>query len=241
MAGPRLAGTLLAAAVLAPLSARAQAGIQAPDAAALVAKVDRLRHPWPAFSADLALKDQGRESQWRLSVASNGDTRLDGLAPKQALGRAVLMKGERMWLLTPGSKRAIPVTPQQRLIGSAAGGDLARTRLGDDFQPTGVEEGMRGGAPCWRVSLAAKRPSVPYQRAELWVLKRGETPLSVDFYFSSGKLAHTITFDPPSSAEGRPVIAGLKLGDGTHPDPSAMTLSRWKPGEPDAALFEVPK
>jgi hypothetical protein len=214
---------------------------QTPDAAALVAKVDRLRHPWPAFSADLTLTDQGRESQWRLSVASNGDSRLDGLAPKQAAGRAVLMKGEKMWLLTPGSKRAIPVTPQQRLIGSAAGGDLARTRLGDDYGAVGLEAGERDGQPCWRVALAAKRPSVPYARAELWILRRGETPLAADFYYASGKLAHTVRFGAPVTAEGRPVIASLSLGDGTHPAQSTMTLSRWKPGEPDAKRFELPE
>lgn len=214
---------------------------QAPDAAALVAKVDQLRHPWPAFSADLSLSDQGRTSQWRLSVATNGDSRLDGLAPKQARGRAVLMKGEQMWLLTPGSKRAIPVTPQQRLIGSAAGGDLARLRLAEDFQPTGIQETSLDGKPCWQVALEARRPSVPYRRAELWVRKAGEIPVSVSFYFASGKLAQVMTFDPPVEASGRRVIASLKLGDPEHPDRSAMKLSHWKPGEPDATLFEVPK
>ena len=214
---------------------------QTPDAASLLAKVDRLRQPWPAFSADLALTDKGRDSLWRLSVAANGDSRLDGISPKQVVGRAVLMKGEQMWLLTPGSKHAIPVTPQQRLIGSAAGGDLARLRLAEDFQATGVQEASLDGNACWRVSLAAKRPSVTYPRAELWVLKRGETPTAVDFYFASGKLAHRLAFDAPTAAEGKAVIAGLKLGDGSHPDQSSMKLSRWKPGEPDAAIFEVPK
>ncbi len=214
---------------------------QAPDAAALVAKVDHLRHPWPAFSADLTLKDQGRTSQWRLSVAADGDTRLDGLAPKQVLGRAVLMKGEQMWLLTPGSKRAIPVTPQQRLIGSAAGGDLARLRLGEDFRATGIQEASLGDKPCWLVTLEAKRPSVPYRRAELRVWKAGEVPASASFFFASGKLAQVMTFDAPVEASGRKVIASLKLGDPKHPDHAAMSLSHWKPGEPDAALFEVPK
>lgn len=212
---------------------------QTPDAAALVAKVDQLRHPWPAFSADLTLKDQGRTSQWRLSVASSGDTRLDGLAPKQVLGRAVLMKGEQMWLITPGSKRAIPVTPQQRLIGSAAGGDLARLRLGEDFRATGIQESSLGGKACWLVTLEAKGPAVPYRRAELRVWKAGEIPASASFYFASGKLAQVMTFDAPVEASGRKLIAGLKLGDPEHPDRAAMSLSHWKPGEPDAALFEV--
>lgn len=214
---------------------------QAPSAATLVAKVDRLRQPWPAFSADLAFQEKGRDTVWRLSVASNGDSRLDGLSPRQVKGRAVLMKGEQMWLMTPGSKRAIPVTPQQRLIGSAAGGDLARLKLSADFQATAVQEAVQEGAPCWRVELAAKRPSVVYKRAELWVRKAGEVPLSVDFYFASGKLAQSIRFDAPTQVQGRPVIAGMKLGDPEHPGQMAMKLSQWKPGEPDGALFEIPK
>jgi len=214
---------------------------QTPDPASLVAKVDRLRQPWPAFSADLAFQEKGRAMVWRLSVASNGDSRLDGISPKQVLGRAVLMKGEQMWLLTPGSKRAIPVTPQQRLIGSAAGGDLARLKLGTDFQAKGIEDATKDGAPCWRVDLEAKRPSVPYKRAELWVLKAGEVPRAVDFYFASGKLAQEIRFDAPTQVLGHALIAGMKMGDGAHPDQMAMKLSAWKPGEPDAALFEIPK
>jgi len=231
MAAPRFAVFLLPALLVG----------HTPDAAALVAKVDQLRHPWSAFSADLTLKEQGRSSQWRLSVASNGDSRLDGLAPKQVLGRAVLMKGEQMWLITPGSKRAIPVTPQQRLIGSAAGGDLARLRLGEDFRPTGIQAADLDGKPCWRVDLEAKRPSVPYRHAELWVLKAGEVPLAAHFFFASGKLAQVMTFDAPSQVAGRRVIAGLKLGDPEHPERSVMKLSHWKPGEPDAALFQVPR
>ena len=214
---------------------------QTPDAAALVAKVDRLRQPWPAFSADLSFQEKGREMLWRLSLASNGDSRLDGISPKQVVGGAVLMKGEQMWLLTPGSKRAIPVTPQQRLIGSAAGGDLARLKLGADFQAKGIEEAVKDGLPCWRVALEAKRSSVPYKRAELWVLKAGEVPRSVDFFFASGKLAQSIRFDAPTQVLGHALIAGMKMGDEVHPDQMAMKLSHWKPGEPDAALFEIPK
>lgn len=214
---------------------------QTPDAASLVAKVDRLRQPWPAFTADLAFRDKGRDMLWRLSVASDGDSRLDGISPKQVVGRAVLMKGEQMWLLTPGSRRAIPVTPQQRLIGSAAGGDLARLKLGTDFQAKGVEDAAKDGIPCWRVDLEAKRPSVPYRRAELWVLKAGEVPRSVDFFFASGKLAQSIRFDEPTQVLGRAAIAGMRMGDEAHPDQMAMKLSHWKPGDPDTALFEIPK
>jgi hypothetical protein len=231
----------MAARSFAPFLLPALAIGQTPDAAALLAKVDRLRQPWPAFSAELRFQEKGRETLWRLSVASNGDSRLDGLSPKQVLGRAVLMKGEGMWLLTPGSKRAIPVTPQQRLIGSAAGGDLARLKLSADFRPAAIQEAPKDGVACWRVDLAAKRPSVPYPRAVLWVLKAGEAPRAVDFFFASGKLAQSIRFDAPTQVQGHALIAGMRLGDAGHPDRMAMTLSQWKPGEPDAALFEIPK
>jgi hypothetical protein len=91
------------------------------------------------------------------------------------------------------------------------------------------------------MDLAAQRPSVPYPRAVLWVLKAGEAPRAVDFFFASGKLAQSIRFDAPTQVQGHALIAGMRLGDAGHPDRMAMTLSQWKPGEPDAALFEIPK
>ncbi|HEU4950918.1 MAG TPA: outer membrane lipoprotein-sorting protein [Holophagaceae bacterium] len=231
MAAPR-AALLALPAILLPAAQ--------PDPAALLARVDRLRQPWPAFSADLALVEKGKETRWRLCVASDGDTRLDGLTPKEK-GRAVLMKGERMWLLTPGSKRAIPVTAQQRLVGSAAGGDLARLKLAGDFEPAGLQEASLDGEPCWRIELTARRPSVPYRRAVLWIRKAGELPRAVDFYFASGKLAQTVRFDPPVTMAGRPFIAGLTLGDPKHPAQAQMRLSAIAVGEPDPARFEPPR
>ena len=44
-------------------------------------------------------------------------------------GRKVLTSGDRMWLLVPGSSHPVPITANQRLLGGASFGDVARLRF----------------------------------------------------------------------------------------------------------------
>src|ERR1035438_4876031 len=124
----------------------------------ILAQVDRLRHPWPSFTMELTLTATGASQRWKVSARENGDARLDGLSTKEK-GRAVLLLGDQMWLLLPGSKRPVKVTPQQRMMGSAAGGDVARTRFREDYTVQALAEERMDGQDCLRLKLAAKRPS----------------------------------------------------------------------------------
>ncbi len=38
-----------------------------------------------------------------------------------------------MWLIVPGAQNAVPITPNQRLLGGASFGDVARLRFAEDF------------------------------------------------------------------------------------------------------------
>ena len=49
-------------------------------------------------------------------------------------GRKALTVGEKMWLLVPGAQNPIPITANQRLMGGASFGDVARMRFAEDFQ-----------------------------------------------------------------------------------------------------------
>jgi len=230
-----------------PLAAQALAPAQSPPAPGipslsqaeeLLARVDRLRHPWPAFTVELTVASGRAAQRWRVAARANGDARLDGLSDKEK-GRAVLMRGDEMWLLLPGTKHPLKVTPQQRLLGPAAGGDVARTRFREDYRVEDVTGDTREGRPCWRLDLAARRPALSARTVRLWVAREGGMPVMATFHLASGKLARTARFDPPAQASGRPVLSRMEL---TEPDGSAATLSfsHWHPGTLDAALFELP-
>jgi outer membrane lipoprotein-sorting protein len=219
--------------LFATLPALAQSGEE------ILARVDRLRHPWPTFQVELTVKEAKTNQRWRVSARENGDARLDGLSEKEK-GRAVLMLGDQMWLLLPGSKRPLKVTPQQRMMGSAAGGDVARTRFHKDYVVQGLDEDVLDDRPCWRLDLAARTPALSARTVRLWVAKERLLPLKAEFLLASGKVAHTALFGPPVPALGQLVLSWMQLAEpgGAQVE---LTFSHWSRGGVGAELFELPE
>jgi hypothetical protein len=176
----------------------------------ILARVDRLRHPWPVFTVELTVKVPRAAQRWKVSARENGDARLDGLSEKEK-GRAVLLRGDEMWLLLPGTKRPVKVTPQQRMMGPAAGGDVARTRFREDYGVQTVAEEPLDGRACWRLELEAKRPAISARQVVLWVAKEGSLPVKAEFRLASGRLARTARFGPPVQAHGQPVLSRMEI------------------------------
>jgi len=204
----------------------------------LLTRVDRLRHPWPDFTVELELKDAKASQRWQVATRENGDARLDGLSAKEK-GRAVLLLGDKMWLLVPGSKRPLQVTPQQRMMGSAAGGDVARTRFRQDYTVQALHEESLEGRPCWRLDLVAKNAQVSARTAQLWVAKVPLLPLKAEFHLASGKLARTASFGPPVQALGQTVLSGMELLEPSGAKVS-LAFSHWAKGGLDPERFELP-
>ena len=204
----------------------------------ILARVDHLRHPWSSFRVELTVKDGKATQRWRVSARENGDARLDGLSDKEK-GRAVLMLGDQMWLLLPGSKRPLRVTPQQRMMGSAAGGDVARTRFRKDYMVQDMNEDVLDDRPCWRLDLTARTLALSARTVRLWVAKERLLPLKAEFLLASGKVAHTALFGPPVQALGQPVLSWMQLAE---PGGAAAELafSGWSKGGVEADLFELP-
>jgi hypothetical protein len=217
---------------IAVLPALAQTGDE------ILTRVDRLRHPWPAFTVELEVKDARSSQRWKVSARENGDARLDGLSDKEK-GRAVLMLDDEMWLLLPGSRRPLKVTPQQRMLGPAAGGDLARTRFRQDYTVHELGEESLDGRPCWRLDLVARTPALSARTVRLWVAKDPLAPVRAEFRLASGKLARSAQFGPLTQALGQPVMSRMEL---TEPGGAQATLvfSGWARGGVDPERFRRP-
>ena len=204
----------------------------------ILTRVDRMRHPWPAFSMELTVKDAKVAQRWRVSARENGDARLDGLSEKEK-GRSVLLLGDQMWLLLPGTKRPVKVTPQQRMLGPAAGGDVARTRFRKDYRILALGEDTLDGRSCWHLDLAARSALLSARSVRLWVLKERLIPLKAEFYLASGKLARTALFGQPVQALGMTVLSSMELAEpgGARAE---LLFSDWSKGGVEADLFELP-
>ncbi|WP_257310947.1 outer membrane lipoprotein-sorting protein [Geothrix fuzhouensis] len=204
----------------------------------ILARVDRLRHPWPVFTVELTVKAPRMAQRWKVSARENGDARLDGLSDKEK-GRAVLLRGDEMWLLLPGTKRPVKVSPQQRMMGPAAGGDVARTRFREDYSVRAVAEEPLDGRACWRLELVAKRPAISARQVVLWVAKEGSLPLKAEFRLASGRLARTARFGPPVQAHGQPVLSRMEIEEvgGVAVE---LAFGNWTRGGVAPGAFDLP-
>jgi len=218
--------------LFATLPALAQSGEE------ILARVDRLRHPWPVFTMELTLNAPGVSQLWKVSARENGDARLDGLSKKEK-GRSVLLKGDQMWLLLSGTKRPVKVTPQQRLMGPAAGGDVARTRFREDYSVEAMVEESLDGRDCWRLELAAKRAALSARKVVLWVAKEGTLPRKAEFRLASGKVQRTVLFGPPVQSHGQAVLSKMVLEE-TSGARVELVFGNWGKGGVDAVAFELP-
>lgn len=135
-------------------------------------------------------QDKAIESN-RYHVAFNhqGESRVEMLDTRTK-GQKVLLLKEAMWLFTPRTKRAIRITPMQRLMGQASYGDVASMRWGDEYlwdeKTFALEE--QEGKQLIKVGLAANRASSTYRNVVLWIRADTALPTYAEFYLASGKL-----------------------------------------------------
>jgi outer membrane lipoprotein-sorting protein len=127
-------------------------------------------------------------------------------------GRKVLTNGDRMWLLVPGSTHPVPITANQRLLGGASFGDVARLRFSEDYsaKATGERETI-GGQNCRALELTAKSPKVSFPRVLLSVNEKEKTPCRVRFFLASGKEARSVTFTKFRQQRGKTVVAEMEV------------------------------
>jgi outer membrane lipoprotein-sorting protein len=127
-------------------------------------------------------------------------------------GRKVLTNGDRMWLLVPGSTNPIPITANQRLLGGASFGDVARLRFSEDYtaKATGETE-TAAGRSCVVLDLAAKSAKVSFPRVRLSVDERQGVPCRVRFFLASGKETRVVTFTKFRQEAGKTVVAEMEV------------------------------
>jgi len=185
---------------LTPLLAAVDATRNAFEEAVISARATQVVDGKDASSADFDVYVKGRDLG--LIVFRGGSNS----------GRKVLTNGDRMWLLVPGSTHPVPITANQRLLGGASFGDVARLRFSEDYaaKATGEREQI-GGQDCRVLELTAKLPKVTFPRILLSVNEREKTPCRVRFFLASGKEARSVTFTKFRQLAGKTVVAEMEV------------------------------
>ncbi len=179
-----------------------RAAIAAPSAADIVAAADKVRSPQGAYRVSVGLVEYvSGKARDRVDLAVHAklypDKRYKNLvryvAPPRDVGKLVLMSGSSMWFYDPASKASIRISPQQRLMGQAANGDVVTVNLARDYTPKllgeeKIQDADRQERNVWHLELAAASDEAMYSRLELWVEKDSYRPIKGKFYSDSGRL-----------------------------------------------------
>jgi hypothetical protein len=157
-------------------------------------------------------------------------------------GRKALTVGEKMWLLVPGAENPVPITPNQRLMGGASFGDVARMRFAEDFTAA-LEPATEkvGDHVCRVLDLSAVSPKAAYPRVTLWLDAEGERlPRKLLFFLQSGKQAREVLFTKFGKVGNKTVVAEMEIRDLLGPKSQSVTRLEYleiAPAKIDDAIF----
>ena len=225
-------------------------GRAAPDAQAILAASDAIRNPGKPFALTTVLveyRDGTQTDSNTLKVYSKADANsgqfrslIQFIAPPRDTNKLMLKSGNDLWFYDPSSKASIRISPQQRLLGQAANGDVVTVNLAKDYRAelAGEEDtpdGDRQVRHCYKLALAAASSDVTYNRIDMWIDTATNRPVKARFYSESGHLLKTAyyrRFVPQLGVE-RPtetvIIDGL--------NPKWVTVMRFS----DYAFRDVPE
>lgn len=219
------------------------------NAQEILAASDTIRNPGKPFSLTNTLVEyrKGKETGnmtlaiYAKAEATGGQYRnlVRFVAPARDANKLMLKSGNDLWFYDPSSKVSIRMSPQQRLLGQAANGDVVTVNLAKDYKAQSATEedtqdGDRQMRHSYKLSLTANNAEVTYHSIEYWVDAGNSRPIKGRFYTESGKLLKTAYYRryQPQLGVERPtetvIIDGL--------DPNWVTVMRYS----DWALRDVP-
>ncbi len=221
-----------------------------PSAQDILAASDAVRNPDKPFSLTVTLVEYRNSKQTdtnTLTVYSKADNKsgqfrslLRFVAPARDANKLMLKNGNDMWFYDPASKASVRLSPQQRLLGQAANGDVVTVNLAKDYKADllgeeDVQDGERKMRHCYKLALAEVSTDVTYHHIEMWIDTSTGRPVKAKFYTESGQLlksAYYRHYEPQLGVE-RPtemvIIDGL--------DPAWVTVMRYS----GYAFREVPE
>ena len=232
------------------LTALVGAVYAAPSGQEILAASDSVRNPDKPFGLTVTLVEyrSGKQTDsdtlmvYSKAEANSGQFRslIRFVAPARDENKLMLKNGNDLWFYDPSSKASIRISPQQRLLGQAANGDVVTVNLAKDYkaQLVGDEDlldGERQTRHCYKLALAEVSPDVTYHHIEMWIETSSSRPVKAKFYAESGKLLKTAYYRHYRRELGVERPTETVIIDGL--DPNWVTVMRYT----DYAWREVPE
>lgn len=202
------------------------------DAQALLAASDAIRNPQQPFRVTVALTEFEKGQQvdtttltsWARTLEADGQfaTLVRFVEPARDAGKLMLKNGKDLWFYDPGTKSSVRISPQQRLMGEAANGDVVTVAFGRDYKASVAAEetttdGERKERKSVKLALAAASDDATYSAAELWVDADNRRPIKARFLADSGRLLKTAYYRRFQSQLGAERPTETVIIDGLNP------------------------
>jgi outer membrane lipoprotein-sorting protein len=181
----------------------------AQTAAEIVAATDSVRNPHQPFRSTIRFTEyiSGRERDHDSMIVYAKEDPATGQfrnlvqysEPARDAGKRVLLDGGALWFYDPASKTSVRISPQQRLIGQAAVGDVLTVNLKVDYNASLVStetipDAEHAQRQCWHLELKAANDRAVYNRIEYWVEQNTFYPIKGKLYSDSGRLLKIVYF-----------------------------------------------
>ncbi len=199
------------------------------EEAVIKARATQVTGGVPSGGADFDIYTKGRDRALIIFRGGKND------------GRKVLTSGQKMWLLVPGASNPLPITPNQRLMGGASMGDVARLRFAEDFDAAlgPVTETVEGRV-CRVLDLTARSPRAAYPKIVLWYDEAARLPVKVRFLLPSGRPAKEVLFRKFGNVRGKTIVTEMEIRDLLAGDPRTVTRLEYldyRPAKLTDAIF----
>lgn len=141
---------------------------------------------------------------------------IDFQAPKNLIGRRILIEGRNMWISLPRTRRVIRLSPAERLLGQASNGDVVNADFNDYDTYFGEDVSLKGET-FRRLILTARVKNVMYPKLEYWLHPNPVRPFRSLHYAASGKLLKASQYESFKSYNGHEFVESLLLVDPVFP------------------------
>ena len=230
-----IAGILIALLSVATTTANA-----APDAAEVLRASDAVRNPGRPHRVKVTLTEFEDGKQVNSSTLTTYSREQEGssqfaslvsfVLPARDAGKLMLRNGNDMWFFDPSTKASVRLSPQQRLIGQAANGDVMTVNLAKDYiakllAEEEISDGERRIRKAYKLALTAATDSTTYASIEYWVDAENSRPIKGRFFAESGRLLKTVYYRRYQNQLGRERPTETVIIDGL--SPQSVTLMRF--------------
>lgn len=224
-----------------------------PKASALLAASDAVRNPDRPFSVVVTLTEFQSGTQVDSSTLVSYSRTLEAggqfaslirfQRPARDAGKVMLKRGSDLWFFDPANKASIRISPQQRLMGQAANGDVITVNFARDFgaELVGTEEisdGDRRQRTAHKLKLTANSDDATYAAIELWIDSGNQQPLKARFFADSGRALKTAYYRRYQPQLGMERPTETVIIDGINPKSvTVLRMSDWMARDIPATWF----